>query len=237
MAIDDRLSTKPAELSLVQNRLTVAALALTVLVFAGSFSLSLSSLLRPNDYRTAFAQVEVPLAVGVVVSLLSIASFLFCQQASDAPRSLYGSRQWWFSVGHVLLSLALSQAMSASLTEIVFGIGQASRWLAWLIGLGALLVWWLLLVFGPVIYIVRVKQVLSTTEVSALVAVYVITLTSIWGANAEIYRVQNGHPATLCHFAVNFLEQTYQPLTWYEPWPEDAGGPPAAPQRVDHWCE
>jgi hypothetical protein len=228
--IDDLFSPKGSEVALVQNRLNIAALSLTALVFSGSFSLSLFGAIRSNlrqevDYRAAFGQVEAPLAMGVIVSLASIGSFLLCQQIKDASNPRWGrwgsSRQWWFSVGQVLLYLALSQAMSASLTEVVFGVSLVSEISGQLIGLLAMPVWLFLLVFGPVTYIMQTREIFNKSGLWALVSVYLSTLIMILGINAEIYRVQSGEPDNISAFVINFIEQLYQPLTWHQPWPGD----------------
>jgi hypothetical protein len=100
------------------------------------------------------------------------------------------SGQWWFSVGQILLYLALSQALTSSLTEVVYGIALGTESLfgvnsvAWWVGMSALPVWWFLLFVGP-IHFIRIRRVskVPTTfgppGLIALIGVYVLAVLGI----------------------------------------------------------
>src|SRR5215207_7960571 len=122
--------------SLIQNRLTVTGFALTILVFSASFTLSLFNSfpqsLRGN-YHGDFLHIEVRLATGIIVSVLAIACFLMAQQAKPVPEDAtpksvrwFQTKGWWVATGQVLLYLALTQALSSSLSEVVYGAGLAN---------------------------------------------------------------------------------------------------------------
>jgi hypothetical protein len=88
---------------------------------------------------------------------------LMSQQVKDGLVCWFMSKQWWFSVGQLLLYLSLAQALSSSLTEVTFGISLNSPSLALVIGLLALPVWWILLFAAPISFIYRVGVELTLT--------------------------------------------------------------------------
>jgi hypothetical protein len=215
------LAPKSAELSFVQNRLTIAGLALTTLFFSASFSLSLFGVLHPKetiDYRIEFAPIETSLALGVTTCLAAILAFLVSQQLTETSSRWYLSRRLWFAVGNVWLYLTLSQAMSAGLTEIVYGVALFRPAIGVALGLVATPVWILLLVGAPLQFILRARAIFSPTERRALVLTYAFSLGIIIPTNAEVYRVRGNDPATLTAFVANVLVQFVQPLTWADPW-------------------
>jgi hypothetical protein len=218
----------------VQSRLTVTGFALTVLIFSGSFTTALHGTFTNGniEYRTEFLHVETSLALGIIASVLAIGCFLMSLQASSLGASWYSwcfSRQWWFSVGQILLYLALSQALTSSLTEVVYGIGLGTTGLlgiesvAWWIGLAALPVWWFVLFLGPINFIWRIGKG-STTEFGssgliALIGVYLLAILGILVANAEAYAIRgSGAPLHIGQLPVAILYQIFQPVTWYLPW-------------------
>jgi hypothetical protein len=213
-----------AEPTLVQNRLNIAALALTALVFAGSFSIALFGSFHAGDreFREDFVYILTALALGVAASVASIACFLQSQHSSDSATSAsvpegvraarwYWSRQWWFCLGQLLLYVALSQALSASLTEVVFGVSLSSAALGFALGTFALFVWWGLLFVGPVVFLRRMEP--TGVERSTLFAIYGILLFVTLLFPAVAYHVRGGDS-----FVRSFLEQFVQPITWPQAW-------------------
>jgi hypothetical protein len=214
--------------SLIQNRLTVTGFALTVLIFSGGFTLGLFNSF-PQElrgiYHSDFLHIEVSLSLGVTSSVLALMCFLLAQQARAIPKDSPSgtvlwllSKQWWFSVGQILLYLTLTQALSAALTEVVYGAGQSSPALGLLLGIVALPVWLFLLFLGPVSYIWRFGWILTRSGLIALTALYGMFLIVALGLNAEAYRLHSGDPFTVLTFVVRVLYQLIQPLTWHQPW-------------------
>lgn len=226
MPIRDAVDSSNPESSLIQNRLTVAGFAITTLIFSGTFSLNLYTNIRqlypdfePKDFRIAFLHIEVALTLGFIMSVLTLVCFLLSQSLREDEVQWYRSKQWWFSVGQILLYLAFSQALSSSLTEVVFGIGMGSQRLGWMIGLFALPVWWLLLFIGPISYIKRID--LSKTRYGSrlLILVYVAAVLCILAANAWAYTlIDNNGVFSFSGFFKQLMQQLIQPATWYQPW-------------------
>lgn len=215
------LAPEPAKISMVQNRLTIAGLALSTLFFSASFSLSLHGSLHPQetiDYRVEFAPIETSLAMGVIACLLTISAFLLSQQLNDTQTTCYLSRRLWFSIGNVWLYLALSQAMSAGLTEIVYGVALFHRAIGMTLGWVATSVWLLLLAGAPIHFILRTRSVFTSREQRMLILTYVVPLGVILITHAEVYRLRAHEPATLSVFASNLAVQMIQPVTWADPW-------------------
>lgn len=218
-------------IALVQNRINVAALALTALVFSGSFTMTLYTTLHPDergDFRREFLHIVAPLSLGVLASLASIACFLQSQQSdqgelegidSDASRertSLFAwvrTSKWWFSLGQLFLYMALSQALSASLTEIVYGVSVGAAVLGAALGILACLVWWGFLFMGPIAFLRRMRAYQTDVERRALYVVYALMLAAIFSLSGEAYNVRGGGG-----FWRNAAEQLYQPLAWHTSW-------------------
>ena len=215
------LAPEAPKISFVQNRLTIAGLALSTLFFSASFSLSLYGSLHPGetiDYRVEFAPIETSLALGVTACLLTIVAFLVSQQLTETSGQWYLSRRLWFSLGNVWLYLALSQAMSAGLMEIVYGVALFHQALGMTLGIVATPVWLLLLIGAPVHFILRTRPVFGRAEQRALLLAYVVSLGVILVTNAEVYRLRAKDPATPSALTVNVLVQFVQPLTWPQRW-------------------
>src|SRR5262245_59653251 len=111
------------EISLIQNRLTTAGLILAILFFSGGFTVAIYGQMAIDnkaDYRNEYPQIAIAISVGATLTLLTIASLLVCQQLSPTPPrgSWLRSRRWWFAASTIWLYLALTQAMSAGLTEV-----------------------------------------------------------------------------------------------------------------------
>ena len=218
-----------SETALVQNRLNIAALALTALVFSGTFGLGLSSQLRPpSDFRSSFVHLLVPIAIGVIASMASIFCFLQSQESEEAApadagsttpsagaagRPLYRARHWWFCLGQLALYISLAEALSASLTEVVYGVWRSSRILGLSIAVAAVPVWWSLLFVGPATLIYRMFW--RRTGFLAVAATYVCALVAVLLAMAAGYQARGG--GTLMS---NFVDQLYHPWTWASDWNE-----------------
>jgi hypothetical protein len=209
MSVQRALSAEGSEISLVQNRLNIAALALTALVFSGSFTLSLFSSLhheQQTDFRIEFTHILTALAIGVTTGMASIGCFLHSQQSfqqvitgdddSETTVQWYRTRQWWFSLGQIFLYMALSQALSASLTEVVYGVSLSRDLLGLILGVLALPVWWLLLFFGPIKFLRRMRPFQVDAERRALYVIYgsvvvgvILLTTTAYGARPSSFGV------------------------------------------------
>jgi hypothetical protein len=221
MTISGLITKDGPEISLIQNRLTVAGLSLTALFFSGSFSLALYGALREAakpDYRIEFAHIETAIALGAFGSFLTIASFLLCQQLNGANNHWFASRRWWFCAGTLWLYLTLAQAMSAGMTEIVYGVSLLHKTIGVVLGVWSTPVWWLLLFAAPINLLLRTRAVLSSNEHRTLWITYVATLLLMIITTGEIYRQRGHEPATPSAFLSNVLLQLVQPATWADPW-------------------
>jgi hypothetical protein len=230
MTLRRAFNLEGSEISLVQNRLNVATLGLTALVFSGSFTLALFGSLRlgaQSDFRVEFLHTLVALAIGITTSLASIACFLQSQHSepqaiedsSESSRTStskphwFHTRQWWFCLGQIFLYMALAQALSASLTEVVYGVSLSRDGLGLALGVLASPLWWVFLFFGPVMFLRRMWPFQTRSERSAVLIVYVLTLVTVLGISASAWSTRGGGA-----FARSFVEQLYQPLTWHQGW-------------------
>ncbi len=209
--------------SAIQNRLTVAGLILTTLFFAGSFALALSAQFDApyrKDFRTAFAYLEVTLVVGALLSMAAITGLLACQQLAGSGGRWYASKRAWFIISTNCLYLALSQAMSAGLTELVFGIRHVfeAAVIATTLAIGASFLWVVLLFVAPIHALASWWSELKEGEKILCVSAYVMTLGFVLFTNSAIYLVQNQSPETLVEFLYNLFRQIIQPLLWLETW-------------------
>lgn len=222
MHITDYLTKEGPEISLAQNRLTVAGLALATLFFSANFSLNLHKSLNPNiasDYRIEFAYLEASLILGAIAGFLSIGSLLLSQQLSNPNAPWFASRRWWFAMSTIWLYLTLSQAFSAGLVELVFSIAQFSSSVGMLLSVVSLLVWWLLLFIGPIQLIRRYWTISTTSQERICLSVsYIVFVVFMLGTTAEIYRLHIGNQATIATYLKNFFFQIIQPLGWPFPW-------------------
>jgi len=216
---DKAFMTDSPTISLIQNRLTVATLVLTVLVFSGSFSVALNAQLRelhPEEYRLAFAHLLVSIALGASLALAAIGGLLYCQQAALGRQSVGASHRVWFSACTMWLYLAASQAMSAGLTEVVFGVSLRSLPVAVLIAVSAYPVWLLLLFYAPLHLLMQLPMAHGARR--TLLLAYIAPLLLILISSAEIYRILSHDPLTPLSLLQNFLSQIGQPLMWWQPW-------------------
>lgn len=210
----------PAD-SAVQNRLTAAGLVLTTLFFAGSFALALNARSKSQrSFTAAFAYLEVTLVVGALLAIAAIVSLLVCQQCDGSESLWYRSKRAWFIVANVALYLALSQAMSAGLTELVFEIKETfnAELLARTLATAATLLWVILLFVAPIHTMRSWWCHLTKSESLLVVSVYLIFLVFVLTTNAAIYVVQDGAPETFHVFLENVIRQILQPLMWPDPW-------------------
>ena len=217
MSIKENFIEDGLELSLIQSRMTVAGMALAALFFAGSFSLALHAQNRTPQsasYQIEYAQIQIALALGVCLVLSSIASLLMCQQLpATSPRWLT-SRKLWFAASTIWLYLALSQALSAGLSEVVYGLSLTSRVVGWALGLMALPVW-ALLIFGAPLHLLRkLRLTLNRAEWRALLCGYVLPLLGMIILTAKIQAGSLGSAENWLGFVVGLIFQTFQPLTW-----------------------
>jgi hypothetical protein len=223
-----KLSTPEGpEDSAVQNRLTAAGLVLTTLFFAGSFALALNAQSEGRrPFAAAFGYLEVALAVGALLAIAAIAALLACQQCAGSDSAWFRSKRAWFTVATVALYLALSQAMSAGLTELVFGIKETfnADLLAKALASAASVLWIVLLFVAPIHAIRSWWKHFGRGEQLFVALTYAVSLVFLLTTNAAIYMVQDKAPETFHVFLENLIRQLLQPMMWPEPWtPRPAG--------------
>jgi len=180
------------------------------------------SKLNLDDYRAAFAHIELAIALGVCLTLFTIASLLLCQQLSrDAGAFWFMSRRWWFAASTIWLFLSLSQAMSAGVSELVFGLTFRSKIAANVVGIFALPAWLLFLFGAPLHLLLRLHGQLNKSEHRALIMAYVLPIATILGSTTEVYREQSNEVRSLYCYARGLLVQIYQPISWSDTWLTD----------------
>ena len=214
----------PAD-SAVQNRLTAAGLVLTTLFFSGSFSLQLHAQSKTSrTFAETFGYLEVTLAVGTLMAIVSITSLLACQQCLAVDRVWYKSKRVWFIVATVAQYLSISQAMSAGLTELVFGVKHTfdAVFLAYMLAGGALLLWVVLLWVAPLHVLRSWWPHLRRGERVVVTVLYLLMLVFLLLSNALIYRIQDGMPSTWGFALWEIVRQFWQPILWVTPWMQPA---------------
>jgi len=143
-------------LALVQNRLSVLASVLSLLIFVTVAVLALARLPgNERDMSWIFLSAFVPICVGFLLALFGMGCFL---------RSQHFASQTWFTVGQLMLYLALSQFLAGGLSNFIAGMSggfelywgahnTASRFLIWsLVALSEVL-WLYLLLVAPLAYL------------------------------------------------------------------------------------
>jgi hypothetical protein len=214
---------------IVQSRLNVAALALTALVFSSSFSIGLYGIARTDttlDFRKEFLDVLTAVATGVAFSVTAIACFILSSHLISTPSSnevtdrpeLASDRStavsfFSFCLGQNFLYLGLAAAVSASLTEVVYGIGLSSQKVALALGILVLPVWLVLLFIGPIAFNIsagRQQGALGRVMMWAVYIISIVTTVVIW---ANTYSLQSHEP-----WQREVLNQIVQPLTWRKAW-------------------
>lgn len=207
--------------SAVQNRLTAAGLVLATLFFAGSFALQLHAQSKTaRSFAETFAYLEVAMVVGALMAIASIIGLLACQQCLATDRAWYKSKRVWFIVATVAQYLSISQAMSAGLTELVFGIKHTfdATFLAQMLAVAASLFWVLLLWVAPIHALRSWWPHLWRGERVVVVTLYLLLLAFVLLSNGMIYVIQDGAPSTLGSVLWAVLRQLLQPMMWLNPW-------------------
>lgn len=207
--------------SAVQNRLTAAGLVLTTLFFAGSFALQLHAQSRSTrGFVETFGYLEVALVVGALTAIISITALLACQQCIASDRQWYKSKRAWFTVATMAQYLSISQAMSAGLTDLVYGLNHTfaatglARTLAWV----ATVLWVALLVVAPV-HAVRSWWPHFVRGERVFVGVtYAAMLMFVLASNAVIYTIQDGVAPDAGSLIRGMAHQLVQPLMWVNAW-------------------
>lgn len=211
------------EISLIQNRLTAAGLILAILFFSGAFTVAIYGQMTSQhkaDYRAEFPQIAIAISLGATLTLLTIASLLMCQQLG--PTSPQGgwfrSRRWWFSASTIWLYLALTQAMSAGLTEVVYGLSFKAPVIAWAVAIAATPVWLLMLLIAPIHLLRRLRSTYTPGENRALTVAFGLPLLLVILLPAEVYRLQDSRAFSTISFTAEVTQQVLQPLQWPRPW-------------------
>lgn len=207
--------------SAVQNRLTAAGLVLATLFFSGSFALQSHSQAKTGKaFPETFAYLEVTLTVGTLMAIVSITCLLVCQQCIATDHAWYKSKRAWFTVATVAQYLSISQAMSAGLTELVFGLKHAFQavYLANMLAFAATLVWIVLLLIAPIHTLRSWWPHLYKGERVMVGLGYALLLVFVLSSNGLIYLLQDGAPATFGSVLKAICQQLIQPMMWGNPW-------------------
>lgn len=207
--------------SIVQNRLTIAGITLATLFFGGSFALQLHAQSKSTRlFAETFAYLEVSITIGAMLAILSIACLMYCQQCQPSDRRWFLSKRAWFNVATTCQYLALSQALSAGLTELVFGINHTfgSAYLAWTLAIFGSFVWVFLILAGPLLGIKSWWPRFTTGERSFSVLAYIIAILLVLLCNGIIFAFQDGQSLTLGQIIKSSLQQIFQPLMWQRTW-------------------
>lgn len=221
MAIRQLVADEAPELSAVQSRLTVAGITMSALFFAGTFAIGLYNQLHlpdRRDFRHEFAQVLVPLALGAVLTACAIGGLLLCQQIRSGRRGWLQSRRSWFAVATVYLYIALTQALSAGTSEVVYGVSLANCETATLFCLVSTLAWLFLLFAAPFHLIWTWWPHFERVERVVVVTMYAVALAIVFSANAMVYVTRAEVERNATAFTSSLLWQTVQPLTWSTRW-------------------
>ncbi len=171
------------------------------------------------DYRAEFPQIAIAISLGATLTLLMIASLLVCQQLGPAPPQggWFRSRRWWFAASTIWLYLALTQAMSAGLTEVVYGLSFKAPLVAWAMAIAATPVWLLLLLIAPIHLLRRVRSTYTPGENRALTAAFGVPLLFVIFLPAEVYRLQDSLPFSAVNFTAGTMQQAVQPCNGRAP--------------------
>lgn len=207
--------------SAVQNRLTAAGLVLATLFFSGSFALqSHSQAKTAKAFPETFAYLEVTLTAGTLMAIVSITCLLVCQQCIATDHAWYKSKRAWFTVATIAQYLSISQAMSAGLTELVFGLKHAfqAAYLANMLAFAATLVWIVLLLIAPVHTLRSWWPHLYKGEHVMVGLGYALLLVFVLSSNGLIYLLQDGDPSTFGSVLKAICLQLIQPMMWGNPW-------------------
>lgn len=207
--------------SAVQNRLTAAGLVLATLFFSGSFALQLHAQSKTSrTFADAFADLEVNLVVGALMAIISITCLLVCQQCVATHRAWYKSKRAWFTVATIAQYLSISQAMSAGLGEMIFGIKHNFNavYLANTLAIAATPVWIALLVIAPVHALRSWWPHFLRGERVMVNGIYGFLLIFLLLTNGWIYLIQDNQPPTFLNLVKSAFEQLVQPLLWLNTW-------------------
>ena len=211
--------------SAVQNRLTAAAAVLATLFFSGSFALQLHAQSKTSrSFAETFGYLEVTLVVGTLMAMVSITGLLACQQCLAMDRAWYKSKRVWFIVATLAQYLSISQAMSAGLTELVFGVKHTfeAGFLAQMLAGAATLLWVLLLWVAPLHAMRSWWPHLWRAERVVVVTLYLALLVFVLLSNAMIYVIQDGTQNTFWSVLGAVFRQLLQPMLWLNPWTQPA---------------
>lgn len=210
--------------AVIQNRLTVAGTIFAALFFAGSFANSLNAQLESaykRDFRTTFVYLEAEMVIGALLIVASMLCFLSCQQMPSGIQRWYVSKRFWFITANNSLYLSIGQAMSAALTELVFGIGLKTLTLAKSLAIFGTALWVGLIFVAPIYALRSWWATLRSGEKIATVITYALLLTFLLSMNALAFVAENQLPHTFSSFFDELLRQICKPMTWFQNWDWD----------------
>lgn len=173
-----------------------------------------------RTFADSFAYLAVGLVVGALMAFLSITCLLMCQQCPGSSRSWYQSKRAWFIVAHIALYLAIAQAMSVGLTELVFGIKHTfdAVLLAQMLAVAASLLWLILLFVAPIQALCSWWPHLWMGERAWVTVAFVLLLLLLLLSNGAIYMIHDGEPDTPWSLLQALARQVVQPLSWLDTW-------------------
>jgi hypothetical protein len=212
-----RNSFSERQLALVQNRLTVLSSVLALLIFVTVAVLALAR--APGNERDMgwiFLRSFVPICVGFLLALCGMSCFL---------RSQHFASQTWFTVGQLLLYLALSQFLAGGMSNFISGIAwgfsaremhsAASKFLIGSLVLVSEVLWLYLLLVAPLSYLHGSTEIveLDAKQRTFLRTVFWSLLAAVVLLDAMPYYIRAGGTGTL-ELLWQVVSQLVQPLLW-----------------------
>ncbi len=221
-------------LNVGRSRISILSITLALYLFAIGVYISLARDIEALPvwvFLTSF----VPIILGFSLALSSLMLFLLSQRLDSAS----ACEIWTFSIGELLMYLALAQTLSGGLSNFVTSIAAAlthvprmaqlgpaaageiqglATWLYFSLQAAIGLIWGLLVYVAPVIFVYRIP--LRRDRKWVLLTGYALALLSVFWISAYPYQIKArtaGKSTTLTYF---FARQFWQPSLWRAGVPE-----------------
>jgi hypothetical protein len=212
------MSFSEGHLALVQSRLSVLASVLSLLIFVTVAVLALARIPgNERDMSWIYLSSLVPICVGFLLALFGMGCFL---------RSQHFISQTWFTVGQLMLYLALSQFLASGMSNFISAMAggfelhwgmhsTASRFLIWSLVILSEVLWLYLLLVAPLAYLHGSTQivVLAAKQRIILRSVFWSLLVAVLLLDAMPYYIRAGGTGTW-ELLWQVVCQLGQPFLW-----------------------
>ncbi len=215
-------------LNVGRSRVSILSITLALYLFSIGVYISLARDIEAIPawlFLTSF----VPIILGFSLALSSVMLFLLSQRLDSTGFC----EIWTFSIGELLMYLALAQTLSGGLSNFVTSIGAALTHVPRMAQLGPAaageiqglatglylslqaacgLIWGLLVYAAPAVFVYRIP--LRRDRKWVLLAGYALALLSVFWISAYPYQIKArtaGKSTTLTYF---FARQFWQPSLW-----------------------